>query len=131
VTEGNAPLDLSDEVTLYRIVGLNEAKDIEESGGFRFHSAAFEKGKWFATTFEDAVRWGYRMPPISQPRFFCIASVRIATTLLTRFGFFPRLDGIGPAYFVRYDQLEELNATGTVRLDPEIFEKDPLHERLD
>jgi hypothetical protein len=63
VTEGNAPLDLSDEVTLYRIVGLNEAKDIEESGGFRFHSAAFEEGKWFATTFENAVTWGYRMPP--------------------------------------------------------------------
>jgi hypothetical protein len=113
---------------LYRCVGLNEAHDIEEYGGFRSHSAAaFEAGKWFATTYENAVRWGRRMPPINRPRSFRIASIRVSASILATLDFHDRLDGIGPAYFVPRDLLQVMNATGTLTLDAAIFQEDAYH----
>jgi hypothetical protein len=129
--ERDAQLDAPDEVTLYRFVGHNEARDIEDFGGFRSHPASFEEGKWFATTFEDAVRCGHRMPPISLARRFRVASVRVPASSLAACEFCARLDGIGPAYFVRRDQLNTLNATGTVRLDSREFEKGSRYERAE
>lgn len=109
--------DDAETLTLYRAVGLNEADDIRSFGGFRSGPAsAFVEGKWFAVSFDHAVRWGEAMPPIRRRRPFLIASVSVPVAILTGFDGLERLDGIGPAYFVRHDQLSMINAAGTILL---------------
>ena len=118
--EGRALLLTSEDaatVSLYRAVGLNEADDIRSFGGFRPGPApAFVEGKWFAVSFADAVRWGRAMPPSDRRRSFLIASVTVPTTLLTELDGLAHLDGVGPAYFVRHDQLPKINAAGAIVL---------------
>jgi hypothetical protein len=94
---------------------MNEARDIEEFGGFRSRSVgAFEAGTWFATTYRVAVRWGRSMPPFTRARSFRIASVRVSATRLATVEFRVRLDGIGHAYFMPNDRLRAMNETGSV-----------------
>jgi hypothetical protein len=110
-------LDDAERITLYRAVGLNEATDIRSFGGFRVGpGSAFVEGKWFATSSEHAEDWGRRMPPIGRPRPFLVASVDVPLHLLAELDRVDRLDGIGPAYFVRHDQLPLINAAGPINL---------------
>lgn len=104
-------------IALFRAVGLDEADDIRTFGGFRVGpGAAFVEGKWFATSFADAVRWGQRMPPVAAIRPFLVAEVRVPSRLVDACLRLPRLDGVGPAVFVRLDQLRFVNAVGAFSL---------------
>ena len=80
---------------LVRAVGLREAADIERIEGFRVNpdGAGYEVGKWFATPFPDAVRWGRAMQRFSDPRPFRVASVRISANLSRTFDYHERWDG--------------------------------------
>jgi len=107
--------------TLYRAVGLNEAQDIEEHAGFRVNSSVgLEHGKWFATSFDDAVRWGRAMQRFPRPRPFRIAAVVVPTSLLGGLDFRSSLDTIGPAYFARQDQMARLVRSGRIIVSDEI-----------
>jgi hypothetical protein len=100
-------------------MGLNEAADLELTGRFRAGGPGYLEGKWFAVSLADAKRWGMLMPPIARPRPFRVAAIDVPAPLLSEFSFVPRLDGIGPAYFVHVNQLVILNASGRiVVLDP-------------
>jgi hypothetical protein len=79
-------------------------------------------GKWFATSFEDAVRWGRALQRLLRPRPFRVAFVAVPATLLDEFASRVRLDAIGPAYFVRSDQLRELSEQGLIGVSAEIYE---------
>ena len=112
-------------VTLYRAVGLDEAADILATGRFRVAPAqAMGDGKWFAETFNDALRWGGLMPLVARPRSFHIARVSLPQDVVGTFLRLARLDGIGPARFVHRDQLPMVNRAGVISLT----EADPKEE---
>ena len=117
MTEGGAAA----VVVLYRAVGLSEASDIEAFGGLRAVSGrGFQNGKWFASTQEHAARWGRVMQRAdgADARPFRIAEVAIPTSLVGTLRTWPRLDGIGPAYFAEGNRLPEINAVGRIRVLP-------------
>ena len=98
-------------------MSLEEADDIRRSGGFRLGpSSAFEEGKWFAVSRSDAVRWGEVMPPAGRRRPYLVAAVVIPADLVGQFFRLAQLDGIGPALFVRHDQLPQVNAVGAISI---------------
>jgi hypothetical protein len=104
-------------------VGLNEAEDLETVNRFRLHrSSGFVMGKWFATTFDDAVGWGRQMQRFSFPRPFRIAMVRLPANILAEFAFYERYDTIGPAYLVPLDRLTMLNRSGTITVLPGVYD---------
>lgn len=101
---------------LYRAVGLNEAADIERHSGFRPHPSGLSlEVKWFAMSLADAVAFGRLMQrKLPHPRPFVVAAVELPPATLPSLHYTPSLDGIGPAYAVRADQLPELNRIGRV-----------------
>jgi hypothetical protein len=104
-------------------VGLNEARDIEEFGGFRTGSLrGYEGGKWFATAFEDAVRWGHAFQRFPHPRPFRIAQVWVAFAHLSQFVYHERWDAIGAAYFVREDQLVLINESSAITIFEGVYD---------
>jgi len=110
-------VEVDEAVTLYRAIGLDEADDILLSGGFRLGpGSAFVEGKWFAMSHSHAVRWGKLMPPVSRVRTFLVAAVILPAYLVGELARLPQLDGIGPAVFVRHDQLHRVNAVGAISI---------------
>jgi hypothetical protein len=104
-------------------VGLNEASDISAIGAFRLPGVwAFEGGKWFAATFEDALRWGRAMQRFTMPQPFRIAALMIPSPMLDDIEFHPRWDGIGPAYYIRTDQLTMVNRGGVVTVFDTVYQ---------
>ena len=113
------------DVSIYRAVGLNEAVDVERVGGFRPKPGAdFEAGKWFATTYADAVRWGEAMQVLDglAARPFRVAEAMVSGPFIVMLAFWARHDGIGPAYFVRSDQLALMNAGGRIVVHPTTYQ---------
>ncbi|MBA3415635.1 MAG: hypothetical protein H0U10_10465 [Chloroflexia bacterium] len=106
-------------------MGLNEAEDLERTGRFRVGAAGYLEGKWFAVSLEEAIRWGTLMPPVARPRPFRVATIDVPAARLVEFSFVPRLDGIGPAYFVHVDQLAILNASGPIIVLDPIYQREP------
>lgn len=110
-------------MTLYRVVGLNEARDIELTGGFRLYpSQSFEGGKWFAASCDDAVRWGRAIQRFPSPRPFRIAALSVPLEALAGIEYHRQWDAIGPAYYVRADQLPTLNTSGTAIVFAAVYE---------
>ena len=106
-----AARQLDDEwVRLYRAVSPDEVDDIVESGMFRPTVGSLE-GKWFTTTPELAARWGKGLWEMSQslgirPKPFTIIEAVIPKWLrrIER----PRHDGIGPAIYIDYPELQHI-----------------------
>jgi len=97
-------------VRLYRAVSPEEVDDIVKSGMFRPTVGSLE-GKWFTTTPELAARWGKRLWEMSQslgnrPKPFTIIEAAIPKWLrrIER----PRHDGIGPAIYIDYPELQHI-----------------------
>lgn len=108
---------------LVRAVGLNEVQDILEFGGFRCRPGyGYDGGKWFATSFEDAVRWGREFQRFSLKRPFRVAAARLPGDYLADVEYHERWDAIGPAYYVREDQLPILHQAGAVTIFDAVFE---------
>lgn len=79
----------------------------------------YEGGKSFASSYEDAVRWGRAMQRVPQARPFRIAAIGLPEALRKEVEFHARWDAIGPAYYVLAEQLSILNRAGP----PTVFER--------
>ena len=114
---------MAHEATLHRAVGLNEVRDIEEHGGFRVNSrVGYEGGKWFAAQFDDAVRWGRALQRFPAPRPFRIVAIRVPRDLPSDIEFHPRWNAIGPAFYVRANQLPAFNRAGVITVFATVYE---------
>jgi hypothetical protein len=81
--------------------------------------------KWFATTHDDAVAFGqafWRFAPPPLPRPFVVAQAAVPEPFLDSLLYNPWLDGIGPAYLVREDQLPKLNRAGLITVHETVYE---------
>lgn len=109
---------------LYRAVGLDEGADSGHHGGFRPNpSGRSLEAKWFATSLDDAVAFGRVMQrELPPPRPFVLAAVELPKELLLSLYDIPWLDGIGPAYAVRMDQLPDVNRIGRISVDARVYE---------
>ena len=109
------------ESVLYRTVDLVEAADIE-THGLRLGPNTMS-GKWFATTLEDAERWGRVLYGMlgSRGEPFKIISIQLPAALIDQMYYDPMLDGIGPAYFAAEVQLPILNAFGTISIGSTVY----------
>lgn len=92
-------------VNLYRAVGIDELADIKNSGLFRAGPNSLG-GKFFASTADDAARWGKKFKDITGEAFEVVAT-RVPKSYAKTLRYFENLDGIGPAYYA--DDLDELN----------------------
>ena len=110
--------------SLFRAVGLNEAVDLKGFGGFRPHPSGLSlEDKWFAASLADAVAFGRLMQRnLPDPRPFIVAVIELPAITLSSFYHHPRLDGIGPAYLVRMDQLPDLNARSRITIGEWVYE---------
>ncbi len=88
-------------VRLYRAVSPEELEDIKTVGRLRQHPQGYSmEGKWFATTIQDAARWGKNLWKMSeQKRPYSIIEVRVRRSVLGQFYYKTRHDAIGPAYY--------------------------------
>lgn len=104
---------LAPQTTLYRAVSTAEADDIARFGGFRAGPNSYE-GKLFATSAEDAARYGRindALTPGGSP--FHIVETRVPTSLASSFERMT-LDSM-QAVHVAEGQLGALNAAGRWR----------------
>lgn len=103
---------------------MREARDIEETPGFRLPvPGGYETGKWFALSFEDAVRWGRSMQRFVVSAVpFRVVAVQIPAALLADAEFRVRLDAIGPAYFLPIDHLLTLNRGGSTNIFEPVYD---------
>jgi hypothetical protein len=108
---------------LFRAVGLHEAADIRSFAGFRQSPSGWSmEDKWFGTSHDDAVTFGRLIQrELPEPRPFVIAEVEVPASYLSFFHYNPHLDGVGPAYLVRKDQLPELNAVGRIIVHEAVY----------
>jgi hypothetical protein len=93
-------------VDLYRHVSWKELGDIRKNG-FRGlpDGRGTIAGKWFAESYNDAVRWGEWL----NGGVGRVVRVSISKEFAERLHRIPRLDNIGPGIFVESWQLRELN----------------------
>jgi hypothetical protein len=97
-----------DAVDFFRAVDLDELADIEKSGIFRVNpDKGYESGKWFATTFKDAEKWGNLFYKDSSK--FTVVQAQIPRSALEGSFYLQSLDGIGPAYCLSTDLLNFMN----------------------
>ncbi len=89
--------------TLYRAVSHAEAADLTEFGAFRPGPNSFATGKWFAESAEHATEWGSRLYPSGD---FQIVEAQLQRSAAGKLMRLERLDGIGPARFGTFEQIE-------------------------
>lgn len=82
-------------IFLYRAMSSDEYHAIVNNGGrFPEYSLAMEE-KWFATTPQDAKKWGDLFYPDNN---YVIMEMKLPSNGLEQMYYSPHLDGIGPAY---------------------------------
>jgi hypothetical protein len=81
-----------------------EFADVTAFGALREGPNSYATGKFFAESGGDALRWG---DVLEGPGNFRILEVELPTVVADRFMRYPRLDGIGPARFGRFDELNQ------------------------
>lgn len=81
-------------VKLFRAVSEAEFDDVLQTGRFSAIRSSIE-GKFFAESSEDARAWGEAFESSGR---FRILEVEVAAADLQTMRFWPRLDGIGPAW---------------------------------
>jgi hypothetical protein len=91
----------SSTTTLFRAVNPAEIEDAL-ANGLQPGPNSFATGKWFATNAEDATQWGNALngPGNSQ-----IMQVEFPSSTVDQFMQMQRLDGIGPARFGTFEQI--------------------------
>lgn len=86
---------------LFRAVGINEYKDLLMQQAFKAGVNSLE-GKFFATTLENAIKWGTRLEGKGNFRVVKAYVPRDVEKILMRWD---SLDGIGPAVYAELDDL--------------------------
>jgi hypothetical protein len=84
--------------------------------------SGYEGGKWFASSYADAVRWGQAMQRFTHPRPFRVAAIDLSATLCDQIEFHEQWDAIGPAYYVREEQLPMLSRASAPTVFDRVFE---------
>jgi hypothetical protein len=98
-------------VRLYRAVSQAEYDDIMQSRVFR-EVARSVSGKYFATKAEHAAEWGRRL---YGSEGFRVIAVDFPKSVVEAFDtYWKKLDGIGPAYYARLEQLTRYTIVGEV-----------------
>ncbi|MCU6480536.1 RHS repeat-associated core domain-containing protein [Arthrobacter sp. A2-55] len=92
-------------VPLFRNVGEAELGSITSTSRFSASNGQME-GKWFATTGQDANKWGSVLNPGAGQTVTTNIPKSLADQLYYRSG---KLDGIGPGYYAEHGQLDEIN----------------------
>ena len=83
------------ETKLYRVMSEDEYKSIiKNEGKFSNYDYAMEE-KWFATSPEDAAKWGSKFYPDGN---YKMIELTVPTNSLGQMYHIEKLDGIGPAY---------------------------------
>lgn len=99
-------------VQLFRAVSQAEYDDIMQSGALR-EAANSVSGKYFATKAEHAAEWGRRMYGGDG---FRVIAVDFPKRVVEAFDtYWRKLDGIGPAYYARMEQLIRYTIVGEVK----------------
>jgi hypothetical protein len=99
-------------VRLFRAVSQAEYDDIMQSGALR-EAANSVSGKYFATKAEHAAEWGRRMHGGDG---FRVIAVDFPKQVVEAFDtYWRKLDGIGPAYYARMEQLIRYTIVGEVK----------------
>ncbi|WP_202972729.1 RHS repeat-associated core domain-containing protein, partial [Methylobacterium indicum] len=97
------PLGLA---VLYRSMSEAEYAGILKTGNWS--TAGTMEGKWFATTYDDAVKWGSDMGHGSDK--FVVAQVTVPDRVAQNAFSTKSLDNIGPAKYVDIDTLNRSNS---------------------
>ncbi|MCL6539382.1 MAG: hypothetical protein K6T87_02120 [Roseiflexus sp.] len=98
-------------VRLYRAVSQAEYDDIMQTGIFR-EAPQSVSGKYFATQAEHATEWGRRL---YGDKGFRVIAVEFPKHAVEAFDtHWKKLDGIGPAYYARMEQLVRYTIVGEV-----------------
>ncbi|HEX5503230.1 MAG TPA: hypothetical protein VFW96_11445 [Thermomicrobiales bacterium] len=106
-------------VSLFRAVGPHELADIQERGGFRPDpdGRSYEFGKLFATSAEDAARFG-RINVALGGRSFTIVEASIPVSLVDRY-YRSAMDRMA-VVLIEVAQLAEFNAAARIRVLPSV-----------
>jgi RHS repeat-associated protein len=91
----------SPTVTLYRAVSHAEAEQAINTQQFQVGPQGIP-GKYFATTYDDAVTWGNSMYK-GEP--FTVLEVQVPANSMSQWHSWTKLDGIGPAYYAEVRQI--------------------------
>ena len=101
--------DPTSTVVLFRAVSHAEFADVIAHGMFRPGPNSYASGKFFGEAGGDALKWGNAL---EGPGNFRVLEAEFPKAVADRFMRFPGLDGIGPA---RFGTFGELNGP-TIRL---------------
>ncbi|HCD1085670.1 TPA: hypothetical protein JD645_RS15565 [Proteus mirabilis] len=93
-------------MTLYRGMNITEYESLMKTGTWTSPPNALE-GKWFATTFDNAVIWGNKMGHGGDT--FKVVQINVPDEIAKKWHFDPHLDSIGPARFATLDNLNNSN----------------------
>ena len=87
------------KVTLFRAMSPVEYSNTIDSQQFSSGANSYEDAKYFATTYENAAKWGSAMYPDGNYR---VMTAVFSAEILSSPGvmYWPNLDGIGPAYLL-------------------------------
>ena len=94
---------------VYRSVSMAEYEALKNTGVW--NSNGTMEGKWFATTYEDAVKWGSKMG--HEGGDFKVIQVDLPSETQVHVHEGGRLDGIGPAVYVENAELNRVGAKVT------------------
>jgi len=84
---------------------MSEAEYASLMSSGQWTSAGTMEGKWFATTYDDAVRWANEMSHGGDT--YRIVQVTVPDSIANAAHLDPRLDGIGPAAYFENDVLND------------------------
>ncbi len=93
-------------MTLYRGMNISEYESLMKTGTWTSPPNALE-GKWFATTYDNAVIWGNKMGHGGDT--FKVVQINVPDEIAKKWHFDPHLDSIGPARFATLDDLNNSN----------------------
>ena len=108
VKDVNSWVDVFGLFELFRSVSRSEYYDIKDAG-WRPSGGSME-GKWFAESYEDAVKWGHTMGHGTDSKFY-ILKVEVPDDIADSAFKHANLDGIGDA---RYLDVDTLNQHGKI-----------------
>ena len=92
--------------TLFRAVSKAEYKQILKTSKFEVGPNSYEGGKFFAESLNHANQWGQKF--YGSGNFYAVEA-RVSSNVADQMIRWPKLDGIGPARFGTFDQLENAN----------------------
>jgi RHS repeat-associated protein len=99
----SGPAEIEETTILYRAVSKGEYDDLVANKVFRPGQNSYVTGRFFAETPEAAAEWGTKL---EGPGKFRVIKAEFPKSVADKFMRWDRLDGIGPARFATFDQIQ-------------------------